>query len=691
MGDFQQVLQTVIPSPPVVHTTAPPSHDVITAPVVDSTAPPSNVPSIPAFTTPSKLPIILPARATASEPILATTTTNVAPTGNILPNVTFQSQGVPYYIPLSYLSSLVISDPLKVSTLNALTINTSTLNASTINVTSTFSQNILTSYIEATESYVYDKLTLDNQELTANATELLLNGNPIVTANNISSIADWSKDPAISTVRMNNNDLTGGRYASFSTINANSMVVNNLTTLFSTTIETYESTIQSDIKLANISSFYATYGSISSLTASTLTAGNYVVASETVNDLTVNHNFTVNNGTGGTTTFNQAPTFTSGATFNTTAPTFNAGLNTASLNVTGATNFNGNNLNNVGTISADNVTTQAKYTNTVNANVGSAIGDYASPATVNIKGVGGSGGVVNITGDSATVLNPGNTYSQVNIEAKGNSGVAFLAPRGGKVSIIADAGATTLTPTTGTLGNGAIELTAYSFINGAFSVPGVIKQSAGSCSMYAGAVTPVTGILGYNYIYATLGNVIVAGTPPSLPAFPTTNYLYGTAGTSINNGLYTDNIFSYGTSNLNITAQPGYWVDIRRTQYLGMGNSPVIDGGSVNGVIQNFSNVSASEHNGTNFTATGQVKAPLLSTMAMNVSSINNAVYPPPASGWIGTATSALNMNGFPLSNATQVSTMNVNLSSINGVSSSIWWIVGFNGHDGFEYERTQH
>jgi hypothetical protein len=110
--------------------------------------------------------------------------------------------------------------------------------------------------------------------------------------------------------------------------------------------------------------------------------------------------------------------------------------------------------------------------------------------------------------------------------------------------------------------------------------------------MYAGPVSAISGVYGYNYIYGTGGNIITAGLPPgAIPAFAGTNYIYGTNGTSINNGLYTDNIYSYGTSNLNITAQSSRWVDIQRAQRLSMDNNPLIDFVSGNGRLTGVSSI----------------------------------------------------------------------------------------------------
>jgi len=53
-----------------------------------------------------------------------------------------------------------------------------------------FSQVISTTYVD-----------LDGQVLTANATELLLNGSPLATLSNLSSIGDWAQEPAVSTIQ----------------------------------------------------------------------------------------------------------------------------------------------------------------------------------------------------------------------------------------------------------------------------------------------------------------------------------------------------------------------------------------------------------------------------------------------------------------------------------------------------------
>jgi hypothetical protein len=83
-------------------------------------------------------------------------------------------------------------------------------------------------YIEASSAYVSslgaNTITLDNAVLTtAGGTELLLNGVPIATTANISSLQDWSFDPAVSTLNMNGNPIIGATDIAVSSINGASL------------------------------------------------------------------------------------------------------------------------------------------------------------------------------------------------------------------------------------------------------------------------------------------------------------------------------------------------------------------------------------------------------------------------------------------------------------------------------------
>ena len=239
--------------------------------------------------------------------------------------------------------------------------------------------------------------------------------------------------------------------------------------------------------------------------------------------------------------------------------TFTTLSGTLTGNVTG--NLTGNV---VGNISNTNLTVSGQFSINEVADVGSAISNYGSYGTVNISGKGGLGSAVNIVADSATPLNPALTSSQLTLDAKGNYGVFVITPpdpylgyvpRGGLVSIIARQGLTPTPPATVTsalFANGEIDLTAFSY----GSVPGLIKLVSGANAMYAGAVTPITGVIGYNYVFGQFGNNITAGLPPGgIPTVPGENYIYGLNGTVVDNGLYTDTIYNKFGGDLNLNSR----------------------------------------------------------------------------------------------------------------------------------------
>ena len=228
-------------------------------------------------------------------------------------------------------------------------------------------------------------------------------------------------------------------------------------------------------------------------------------------------------------------------------------------------NVSGNVTGNVtGNISNVNLNVLAQYQITQTADVGSAISNYANYGRVDITGKGGLGSIVNITADVATPLNPAVTVSQLTAEAKGNYGLISPAPapalfgyipRGGLVSIIARQGLTPSPPavvTSQLFGNGQIVLEAYSYN----LVPGLIQLISGANAMYAGAISPLTGIYGNNYIFGQYGNSILAALPPGgVPNIPGENYIYGLTGTVIDNGLYTDTIYNKFGGNLNLDSR----------------------------------------------------------------------------------------------------------------------------------------
>ena len=178
--------------------------------------------------------------------------------------------------------------------------------------------------------------------------------------------------------------------------------------------------------------------------------------------------------------------------------------------------------------------------------------------------------------------------------------------KGGQINLTADAGSVTISGTTYGVG-GLINITANSPLTVPYNATSAIKLSAASILSYAGAVTPLGSLAGYNYIQGTLGVNIIAGSASSVPNTAGTNYLWGLNGTKIQNSLYVDAISNYPGSNLNIHPDSSQWVDILRCQKLGMGNSAVIDGGGgTTSFISNFYGISTTANGGL-FTGTGGI------------------------------------------------------------------------------------
>ena len=125
-----------------------------------------------------------------------------------------------------------------VSSLNVNFLSTGTTTASTINVnflsTGTTTAGFMsTTFLQAKDAAISSisttNITLDGNTIdTAGSgfgSVLLLNGVPIATLNDISSITDWSYYPAVSTVNMNSNDITNLN----NLFGSNATLTNNIT------------------------------------------------------------------------------------------------------------------------------------------------------------------------------------------------------------------------------------------------------------------------------------------------------------------------------------------------------------------------------------------------------------------------------------------------------------------------------
>jgi len=582
--------------------------------------------------------------------------------------------------------------PISVSSLSV-----SSLTANRITANSTISGFIEGTYGEYSNWYVDTKLFVNFQELTADADQLFLNGVPLATTSDLSNIEDWSIYAQISTLDGNGQDIRAtnfleasrisvstlgasnatlttivGSNATFTNLFTQNLMAFNIVNFTSTVIEVYESTIQSDIKLANISSLNVGNGVISNLSCgnistNTLSAnnlntsnistvslyagtgvfGNFTASSITVSSIvqpgvpngvfssiTVAGNTTTNsfNEGGGGATFATTATFNNGANFNGTRANLNSGFATS-----GTAFFNNQTICNLATVSNSNTA--------LNLIVDASTNTSTYP-TINLQSKFGGGGIVNITADSPSifVLVP---TQQVNIRAKGGVGYVTGIPVGGAINLTADAGTSNAITPTGVLANGAIRLTANSFINGAFTVPGLILQSAGSISAYSGLTSPVAGVYGCSFYSALTTLSLTCGVTPATTSFPGVVYLRGDNGTKVVNGFYADTI------NNNV----GYDLDIR---------SKTIDISNRNINIDSASNVNINSSNGGQVYINGSVVGPntfvSTATSALNMatypvytssiiglSSINGVAYTGGGGGWVGTASSDLNMNGYQI------------------------------------------
>jgi hypothetical protein len=537
---------------------------------------------------------------------------------------------------------IFVKIPAEVSTLSV-----SSLTANRITANSTISGFIEGSYGEYSNFYVDNTLYVNFQALTADADELFLNGIALATTANLSSIQDWSIYAQTSTLDGNNQSTIGLSLLEASTLKTLSLVSSNIFTqnlmaynivnFTSTVVEVYESTIQSDVKLANISTaniknLYVSTGNFSTLnsinsafnnisagtttvntitggtasfsnfTASTITVSSIVsppVTAGSFSSITVVSNTNTGSltvGSNNVTTFAAAPTFSDGANFNGTRPNFNAGINT-----TAANNFNNTTLDNVGRITANTVFIgSSNYVNIQTSSFTEILNnrgaDVGGNSVIDLKSRFGAATRVNITADASSSLAPTPTQI-VTITANGATSLTQNAV-GGRVSIVANAGSGS---GCNILGFGQVDITA----NSSLPFAGVIKESAGSILAYSGLTTPAVGVLGGSFYSALTTLSLTCGVSPATTSYPGVVFLRGDNGTKVVNGFDVDNI-TLSTIN----------------------GAAYVPGGGGGSVVSTFTT---------------------LQTSSFTVSSINGSAYPPPG-GWVSTATTRLNMNGFNIS-----------------------------------------
>jgi len=633
---------------------------------------------------------------------------------------------------------LANASTINVGNLNASYISTNTINGANANISSLQTNNLSTTYLETSTLYATEAtvnflstltIEIDGNFLTSDNVgpggELLLNGIPIATTANLSSIGDWALYPAVSTVRLanynlsnannlyaSNTYLTNGITATTGSIrifnssnitNSNDIMTNTLETTGNVTIggtlqvatanfqniqtssignafgitsrngtfstlavssfttpSLYVSTIGADIgnfSTLNVSTLITPNLSISSISASTLfavTAAASTLNVSTINTPSLNVN-SINAGIGFFSTINVSTVVTnvspnlltstittqvltvttSSALQGTTTVTnmnvtdaafsnranFNAGINTS-----GPNNFNNTNVDNLSNVSGTIINMTVGGQTNITANGGDSI--FGNPA-VNLVSKGGGSSAIRVQAQACSGLAFPIPNSSVDILAEGNVSYIPIAPvpYGGLVTIRAKAGPPNplTSPTSFTAGNGAIRLTADSYISfGSVypPVPGVIALSGGAVLSIAGLTTPVTSVYGVGIYSALTALSLTCGLTPAVTSYIGTVYIRGDNGTKVVNGLYCDTLYNNAGGPLNISGVGGQYVNLNAVQYIGMGNSPRIDGGGGNSAISNFSSISAGTISVNNLSTTA-ITLPQLYTSHINIAPVS--------------------------------------------------------------------
>ena len=518
-----------------------------------------------------------------------------------------------------------------VSTYSTFTV--SSLNALNLTAGNIVSANISSIFGEFDEVFCSSistlGLILDDQILTAVGNELLLNGIPIATTANISTLADWSYDPAISTLNMNSNSSINASLTSTNVINAGSgritnLVCDDISTTTLTVLSTLHvvSTISSVIVDAQAGLFSSINGvqfpgSISSFDVASISA----LTTSSINGLSYPP---PNSDVSQWATFPAVSTITGGV---------------------GAT---------------DDLRIAVGRSLGIEASVSTGIVidrgiDIGGPASFNVLAKNGSKGAINLRSDPGFA----GLYGEINLTANGGT-------------------------TPGLIGSGGlITLTANTPIGTDPTATSAIKLSAAGINSYAGAVPSFGSLLGYNFIYGTLGVNLCAGLPSVLPNVPGTTYLYGTTGITLGSQTNTGSDITQSAGGLYTTLVTGYWaggvfapqnlvirgrqIPIYGNSYVQLSNVDVLsfDSGASKAItglstINGVAYPPAQTPLSPNLIVSSLTAAVQVSTPSLLVSSVNGGVYPPvfepPANAVVSTLTAA-----------NFVSTPELFVSSVNG------------------------
>jgi len=358
-------------------------------------------------------------------------------------------------------------------------------------------------------------LDIDGQILTADPTDLLLNGVPIATINNLPNIEEWANYDALNNVVMNGAGISGAPYgitgSKFYGFNAGSTLSASNNTLFFngsaiagatggtntwSTFSAISSVNLGGYNLGNALNLHsASVTADSSISSPSSTFTNSTITNATITNLNVANI----DGSGYTGVSNWA-LFPAISSIKTAGNDISAGTGHG-LNVTA-----GNDINI--TSSTGNITLTPGVTGILSQNLNSTAGQ--------INLVADQGIIATQYSDLNLTAQNGNR-GRVNITA--NAGVDGELPTPGEVHILANGGSFKSAVVGGLV---TIDATTPSIGPAATSA---IKLAASGINSYAGYRGSLGSLAGYNYLYGSLGvNITASVVPPSVNT-PGTIYL----------------------------------------------------------------------------------------------------------------------------------------------------------------------
>jgi len=465
--------------------------------------------------------------------------------------------------------------------INASSINVNSVSANQINVSTLYGQYISAPDVEVSSIYA-TVVDIDFQRLTATPTELLLNGVPIATLQNISSIADWSYEPALSTINVNGNNIINTNQ-----IQASNAVFQNLIAYNALFVSAQTSTISAAIITAD-------FGGISTLSCSTeyvdtsfINLAVISTLSATTVELSTINGFPISYFEPGS--VSTVSTFTDLYTSSLTVSSINggpiiSGSNWANYPALVNVNMNGKVLDSVPEIHNNgNILVYSGNDNIILSTPNGVVN--VNGESINMTADEGA----NITTNATINLTAKNGFQgEINITA--DTGYADI---GGVVNILANGGTTPL----GVAYGGEVNITATT--GGSFttlSLTSAVNLNAAGINSYAGATSPIGSLTGFNFMHGDAGANITAGLPPIF-SDPLCVYIRGNNGVLVDSTSYMRNIRPYSDSvqnpvDLYIEDYSNLithgWVQLRGISTATFSNSSAIQ----NLILLNFSNAS---------------------------------------------------------------------------------------------------